>query len=137
LAEEFRCRYLDRCDVGPTGISPEACTVLMQHEWPGNIRQLRNVVEAAAALAGPDPTIGMLHVVEVLSSAALDLPSIDILPTLAEARRRAEEHAILDALRRTEGNRERAAKLLRISEATLYRKLGRRPAPDALLTQAS
>src|ERR1041385_1366355 len=137
LAQEFLRRYLDRCDTGPSGISPEASTILMQHDWPGNIRQLRNVVEAAAAVAGLDPVVGMLHVVEVLASSMSEAPPVDIFPSLAEARRRAEEHAILDALRRTEGNRERAAKLLRISEATLYRKLGKHPTPDSVLTQAS
>jgi len=137
LAAEFLRRYLERCDCGPANVSPEASTVLMQQDWPGNVRQLRNVVEAAAAVAGLDPVVGMLHVVEVLASSRSEAPPVDIFPSLAEARTRAEEHAIIDALQRTAGNRERAAKLLRISEATLYRKLGRRPPTDSILTQAS
>jgi transcriptional regulator with PAS, ATPase and Fis domain len=137
LAEEFLRRYLERSDCGPSCLSPEASTVLMQHDWPGNIRQLRNVVEAAAAVAGLEPVVGMLHVVEVLASSTPDGSRVDILPSLAEARRRAEGRAILDALRRTEGNRERAARLLRISEATLYRKLGKRSPSQSILTRAS
>ena len=127
LAEEFLRRYLERCDSGPARILPEACTVLMQQAWPGNIRQLRNVVEAAAAVAGSEPVIDMLHVVEVLASTAKDASPPDTMPSLSETRRRAEGQAILDALRLTGGNRERAAKLLRISEATLYRKLSKPP----------
>jgi transcriptional regulator with PAS, ATPase and Fis domain len=49
------------------------------------------------------------------------------MPSLAQARQSAEQRAIADALGRAGGNRERAAKLLRISPATLYRKLGQRP----------
>lgn len=127
LAEEFLRRYLERCASGPARISEQACTVLMQHEWPGNIRQLRNVVEAAAAVAGPEPVIDMLHVVEVLASSAAETSPPAALPSLSETRKRAEQRAILEALRLAGGNRERAAKLLHISQATLYRKLAKPP----------
>ncbi|MGH7334189.1 MAG: sigma-54 interaction domain-containing protein [Candidatus Rokuibacteriota bacterium] len=129
-AEEFLRRYLERCDAGPSRISPEACALLMQHDWPGNLRQLRNVVEASAAVAGSDDVIEMLHVVQFLIPSAKDAAASEAVPSLAEVRARAEMRAILEALRRAGGNRERAAKLLRISEATLYRKLGQRSGPQ-------
>jgi len=124
LAEEFLRRYLERSDAGPSRIAPEACAVLMQHDWPGNLRQLRNVIEAAAAVAGAEDAIGMLPVLEFLVPSAHQTGVPEEVPTLAEVRARAERGAILDALRRVDGNRERAAKLLHISEATLYRKIG-------------
>jgi len=126
LVEGFLRRYLERSDRGPTKVLPEACAELMQHQWPGNVRQLRNVIEAAAAVAGEDPVVDRLHIIEVLGSAMRVPPPPDTHPSLSEVRRQAEQHAILDALRLTDGNRERAAKLLRISEATLYRKLEKR-----------
>jgi len=66
----------------------------------------------------------MLHVLEVLPRSADWKAMPEAFPSLAEVRLEAERRAILEALRRVEGNRERAAKLLHISEATLYRKLG-------------
>jgi two-component system response regulator HydG len=96
----------------------------MQYDWPGNLRELRNVVEAAAAVAESDGVIGMLHVLEVLAPSGRQAPAPGTFPTLAEVRVDAERRAIFDALRRVNGNRERAAKLLHISAATLYRKLG-------------
>ena len=124
LADAFLRRYLQRAGRGPSSISPEAGVLLMQQEWPGNVRQLRNVVEASAAMAGSANEISMLDVLQVLPPNGRDAPPADGLPTLAEARARAERQAILGALQRSQGNRARAAKLLRISEATLYRKLG-------------
>lgn len=125
LAEEFLLGYLERANAGPRRVSAEACALLMQQNWPGNLRQLRNVVEAAAAVATPEHEIGMLHVVQFLAPVAGEESTPDALPTLAEARARAELRVILAALGRSGGNRGRAAKLLRISEATLYRKLGK------------
>jgi transcriptional regulator with PAS, ATPase and Fis domain len=90
------------------------------------------VVEAAAAVAGPEDEIGMLHVVQFLPpvGGAEGAGASDAVPTLAEARARAEMRAILEALTRAGGNRGQAAKLLRVSEATLYRKLGRGRSQD-------
>jgi DNA-binding NtrC family response regulator len=124
LAEAFLHGYLER-STGPSRVTPEACAVLMQHDWPGNVRQLRNVVEACAAVAGQEAEIGMLHVVQFLPPVARAEGASDAVPTLAEARARAETRAILEALTRAGGNRGQAAKLLRVSEATLYRKLGK------------
>ena len=129
LAEQFLCHYVEKCPYGPTRVAPEACAVLMQHDWPGNLRELRNVIEAAAAVSGADDAIGMLHVLEVLPHSADWKAAPDAFPSLAEVRLEAERRAILEALRRVEGNRERAAKLLHISEATLYRKLGHTAPP--------
>jgi transcriptional regulator with PAS, ATPase and Fis domain len=130
LAEEFLRRYLERATTGPAHVAKEACAVLMQHDWPGNLRQLRNVVEAAAAVATAEEAIGMAHVIQFLPPLAREEGAGDDLPTLAEARARAELRLILEAITRAGGNRGRAAKLLRISEATLYRKLGRGRSQD-------
>jgi len=130
VVNEFLRRYLERATSGPARVSNEACAVLMQHDWPGNLRQLRNVVEAAAAVATPEDEIGMMHVMQFLPPVAREENAGDVLPTLAEARARAELRLILEAITRAGGNRGRAAKLLRISEATLYRKLGRGRSQD-------
>jgi len=123
LADAFLRHYRERAREGPQSLSPDAYVLLMQHSWPGNVRELRNVVEASAAVAGLEDVIGMAHVVQFLTAFATAAPA-DSCPTLAEARGRAERRAIVEALQRAGGNRERAAKLLHISPATLYRKLG-------------
>jgi transcriptional regulator with PAS, ATPase and Fis domain len=123
LAAQFLRLYLERSDCGPRRIAPEACAALMQHDWPGNVRQLRNVVEGAAAVAGTDDEIQLSHVLQLLGSLAGATAGSDI-QSLAQARRSAEQRAIVTALGHVGGNREQAAKLLRISQATLYRKLG-------------
>ena len=130
LAEEFLHRYRERAAIGPARVSAAARLALIQHDWPGNLRQLRNVIEASAAVAGTEVEIGLLHVLQFLPPAARPPAASDAVPTLAEARERAETRAILEALQRAGGNRERAAKLLRVSEATLYRKLGRDRSQD-------
>jgi transcriptional regulator with PAS, ATPase and Fis domain len=125
LADAFLRQYRERAHEGPRTLSPEAHVLLMQHSWPGNVRELRNVVEASAAVAGPVDVIGIEHVVQFLTAFASGTPE-QACPSLPEARARAESRAIAEALQRVGGNRERAAKLLGISPATLYRKLGTR-----------
>jgi transcriptional regulator with PAS, ATPase and Fis domain len=125
LACEFLHRYLERSEGGPVRIDADAYAILVAFDWPGNVRQLRNVVEGAAAMAGLDDTIRRAHVLQFVVPPSPDGNSHSV-PSLAQARRSAEQQAIVDALSRVGGNRERAAKLLRVSPATLYRRLGER-----------
>jgi two-component system, NtrC family, response regulator AtoC len=126
LAEDFLRRYRQRCEICPLRIAPEACAALMQSEWPGNVRQLRNVIEGASAVASNEEIIRLPHVLQFVVPLASGPTGADGIPSLAQARKIAERRAILEALGQVGGNRERAAKLLRISQATLYRKLGER-----------
>lgn len=126
LVEAFLASYRSRNrGVGPIRLSEEAIRLLQGAAWPGNVRQLRNAVEAAAASVASLDTVGAADVAEFLplwtvtASGAGHRP-----PTLAERIRWAEERAIVEALRHT-GGRKAAAQLLDVSEATLYRKLGR------------
>ncbi|HJZ75969.1 MAG TPA: sigma-54 dependent transcriptional regulator [Vicinamibacterales bacterium] len=56
LAEHFVAKYTDQMEKAITGISREALDLLMRYDWPGNIRELENVVERAVALE-PTPAI--------------------------------------------------------------------------------
>jgi len=122
LATEFLRCYRERARRGPFRIARETYVMLMQETWPGNVRQLRNVIEGAAALAGTDNTLRVLQVSQVIAPDFRQETEPDCL-SLVQIRRRSEQRAILNALERVSGNRERAARLLRISPATLYRKL--------------
>lgn len=123
LVEEFLRRYRERAGHAPRGIATDALTILADHPWPGNLRELRNVVEAAAALAGEEKEIRVKEIIQVLSPSQSGAPILEKTPTLTEVLHRAERRALWEALRVAGGNRARAAALMGISEATLYRKL--------------
>ncbi len=99
----------------------ELANLLMRYSWPGNVRQLRNVVESMVMLAkGRELTIADLPF-----DLRLDVPERDAANVLAEgnALEVLERRAILDTLEQYHGNRTRAADALGISVRTLQRKL--------------
>jgi DNA-binding NtrC family response regulator len=111
-------------------LSAAALHALQTYEWPGNIRELRNVIERAVALC-PGLEIRLDDLPEVLRPAArataltpfnpaeCDTP----VPTLGQAKKEAEAARILEALSKHSNNRLRAAAELGISRMTLYKKL--------------
>jgi len=107
----------------PGSFSAAALELLATYTWPGNVRQLKNVVEAAAALARGHAEIDRRELQGLLTAAPTGArhtpPDLD----LTEVVRRAELEAIRAALVRTGGHRGKAAALLGISRATLYRRL--------------
>jgi DNA-binding NtrC family response regulator len=112
------------------GISDDALEALVAFEWPGNIRELRNVIERAVALC-PGQEIGLADLPQAVRSAAI--PPIRFLRTdapapvdrskLRHARGEAEAAWILKALGKHGNNRLRAAAELGISRMTLYKKM--------------
>ncbi len=106
-----------------TGFSASAIDVLRTHAWPGNVRELRNAIEHALVL-GDGPTIEPKDLPESLRAGSIAKPVADgdtvRLPAKLDW---LEERAIEAALRATGGNRTKAAALLGINRATLYKKL--------------
>jgi DNA-binding NtrC family response regulator len=101
-------------------ISPEALPLLKRYQWPGNIRELRNVIERAMILAEGE-SVEPQHLPGNLQSktaAHFDFPKGEP-PTLEQA----EKLYIGRLLRENGGNRARVAKILDISERNLYRKI--------------
>jgi two-component system response regulator HydG len=134
LAASFLADCADRNGRPVHGITHEALRVLESYPWPGNIRELRNVIERAVALC-PGPNIGLKDLPEALCSTAASAflcphqaEPIDGSPAplaLRHARGEAEAALILQALRKHGNNRLRAARELGISRRTLYKKLHR------------
>lgn len=122
LAAEFLRRYAERSQMSARILGARARAYLMEQDWPGNVRQLLHVLEAAAVIAGSSHTIEVEHLVEVLAPQSSPELGTGTL-RLAVVRRKAEQSAIFEALRVASGNREQAASLLGISAATLYRKI--------------
>jgi len=128
LVRYFLAHCCQRDPDSPSRMAEDAMPLLFAHGWPGNIRELRNVVKAAAALAVGNGRIERTHVLQVL----VQQPAMAAAPngsgaqlTLAEATRQTEEQVIRQALLASGGIRELAAQRLGISPATLYRKLAR------------
>jgi DNA-binding NtrC family response regulator len=98
--------------------------ILEQYQWPGNIRELRNVVERATILA-PGPFIEPEQLPPTIARPPLDTgrPALTLTPgiTVEEA----ETRLIRLTLEHTRNNKTRAAEILGISLKTLHNKLNR------------
>ncbi|HEX3357938.1 MAG TPA: sigma-54 dependent transcriptional regulator, partial [Tepidisphaeraceae bacterium] len=94
--------------------SPEARQKLLAYNWPGNVRQLRNVIDSAVVLAGDNR-------IEASDLGLHDMSGSPEMETLALDYW--ERRLIGESLKRTNGNVPEAAKLLGIGRATLYRKI--------------
>lgn len=102
-----------------TRVAPEVMDLLMRYNWPGNVRQLENIIERAFALGQGDTIlVGDLpsDIRDTYKQAGAELP--DSL-NLAEN----EKMLIMRALRKTKGNKAEAAQLLGINITTVYRKI--------------
>jgi two-component system response regulator AtoC len=104
-------------------LSPEVLQVMLQYTWPGNIRELENIVRRIVAL-GSDSAVGDLG---TLATAADPLPEnggrLSLKEASREASRQAEKELILKVLEKTHWNRKRAAQQLQISYKALLYKL--------------
>jgi two-component system response regulator AtoC len=107
-------------------ISQEAIDALTRYDWPGNVRELENVLERAAIISGNQtvlpkhlPTEMVSHVPARIPDALAPANSL-ALPQAIEA---LERQLITEALAATQGNKSKAAKLLEISERSLWYKL--------------
>ena len=109
--ESFNPRYKRRIK----GVSPRAADVLLAHDWPGNARELRNIIERAMILEETDwvqpPSLGLQH---ESGKPEPDSPDLGSMP-LEEA----ERTMLLRALEKTDWNQSEAARVLGISRDTL------------------
>lgn len=105
---------------GAPSVHPEVVVALQQHDWPGNIRELRHAVQAAV-LVCPADTLERAHLpASVLSSASRRAAQrAGLKNELVDV----ERQRILDALDRCAGNQTRAAKLLGLPRRTLIARI--------------
>ncbi len=105
-------------------LSPEAEKLLGRYEWPGNIRELHNVLERALTIV-VEPVVSDEQVRMIMAGARESHEDFCLSEDcgLAELVEQTERRAVGFALARTNNNRLQAAKLLGISRALLYKKL--------------
>ncbi|HEV3009236.1 MAG TPA: sigma 54-interacting transcriptional regulator [Burkholderiales bacterium] len=118
LASRFLARLGTRYRRGPLAFSPQALELLVSAPWPGNVRQLLNVIEQAVALAATEV------IPESLVSQALDAGDTSLTP-LDEARRAFERDYLVRILKITGGNVTKAARLAGRNRTEFYRLLER------------
>jgi Nif-specific regulatory protein len=94
-------------------LSAPALKMLQKYQWPGNVRQLRNVIDSAVVLAAGSEIVPTDLSLQDVGTDQLDSLRLEVW----------EERLIREALQRTKNNIIEATKLLGVSRATLYRKL--------------
>jgi DNA-binding NtrC family response regulator len=134
LAEHFLRRSNERHKRNVDGFEPEAMAVLEAYPWPGNIRELENIIERMVVVKGKGfITLGdlppQIRAPRSLTPKGTPTP-IPVLPQdgtdLRAMLEAVEERMIGEALERTGGNKNRAAELLGLNRTTLVEKLRRK-----------
>lgn len=120
LAREFAQQFAARNGRGSINLSDGAIRLLEDYEFPGNVRELRNIIEGSVLAANHD-VIEAEHLPDYLRSAARLMQSRKNKPSLAEI----EAVYIREVLEYTRGNKTRAADILGISRKNLYEKMHR------------
>ncbi len=126
LAEHFLKRFNRLFKKRVKGFSPKALEVLRRYAWPGNIRELENLIERLVVLASGDELITVKELpAELLDRQAPGSLGLETMHgwTLKEARAAFERRYILQVLEQTEGNQSRAAQILGIHRNSLMAKL--------------
>ena len=118
LATKFLDGFSARDGRPARSFAPDAMDLMVAARWPGNVRQLRNVVEQCVALAS-GPVIPASLVQDALRDRQATLPTLD------EARGEAEREYLVQILRVTNGNVTQAARLAGRNRTEFYKLLGR------------
>ncbi|NUQ53312.1 MAG: sigma-54-dependent Fis family transcriptional regulator [Phycisphaerales bacterium] len=133
LAEHFLAKFARDLGKQIAGFSPEAMNALQRYQYPGNVRELQNVIERAAVLSRrpiisaedlPPSVLGQapeLTLRRATNDEGEDLPWVPM--PLEEALREPEKRILLRALKANHWNRQKTADQLGINRTTLYKKL--------------
>ena len=115
LVNHFIARFsaLHKKDI--CGISPDAMNILMSYDYPGNVRELENIIEHGCVLC-PGNLIGLKHLPDRLCPTAEPVETVSSLEEV-------EKQFIIFILRKNNWNRNAAARELKIHKTTLFRKM--------------
>lgn len=121
LVEYFLTKMTQKSDSAKKQISQDGMRILMEHSWPGNIRELENLIERLWVISEGTEINPMLISQHLIQSNRVSSKSNNY--DLETAVYHFEKNLIQDALTKTNGVKNRAAKLLRINTSTLYYKM--------------
>jgi two-component system response regulator HydG len=122
MAHHFVEEFAQQQNRSPPMFSPPAICALQSYDWPGNIRELRNVAERCVTLA-PHAVIQTSDLPREFQELVPAMKSVSAASNWKTAKHNAEAEIIRLALDRCGNNRSQAARQLGISRVTLYKKL--------------
>lgn len=128
LVDHFFARYANEQGVPPPQVSGEAMTALQAYEWPGNVRQLRNVVERTVIMA-PREKLQKIEAdmlpPEILHNRSNGDTGVSVMMSapLREARESFEREYLRVQIRRFSGNISKTASFIGMERSALHRKL--------------
>ncbi len=126
LAEYFLIAYAEENGFLPKTLASDARDVLLHYDWPGNIRELKNLVERLSIMVSGDTIYAEdLPVLEGvnISKPPDSFPGLGPGKTLRQVRETVERHYIAEALDRHDGNVTRASNALGIERTNLHKKI--------------
>ena len=130
LVDYFLARFAAERRIPPPRLSPEAAAALQAHEWPGNVRQLRNIIERTLIMAPGDRAesidVDLLpaEIVDSQVTVGISTASMAIMGSpLREARENFEREYLKIQIRRFSGNISRTASFIGMERSALHRKL--------------
>jgi DNA-binding NtrC family response regulator len=132
LVEHFVKRANEHNRRQVEGLDPDALALFKQHNWPGNIRELENLIERLVIMKGA----GVVTAGDLPPALRSSRPTPAVLPTIPDLPSdgtdlraildAVEDRMIAEALQRTNGNKNKAAELLGLNRTTLVEKLRRK-----------
>nr|WP_314445007.1 sigma-54 dependent transcriptional regulator [uncultured Sphingomonas sp.] len=130
LSAHYLARFATERRMSPPNLSDEALAALQAHDWPGNVRQLRNIIERTVIMAPSDRLsridVDMLptEVLDSGGSSGLSSATLSIMGSpLREARESFEREYLRVQIRRFSGNISRTASFIGMERSALHRKL--------------
>jgi DNA-binding NtrC family response regulator len=121
LTDTFLRRFATQLGKAPPQLAPEVLELLRAYPWPGNVRELQNAMEHALVLCD-EPLLTPRHLPREIQIPAL-APSSAVKTNSPVSFADAERETLVEALRRANGNKAEAARLLGIHRATIYAKI--------------
>ncbi len=122
LAETFLRRFAAKNSKPVKGFTPEAMAALQRHSWPGNVRELEHAIERAVVLTRGE-TIDVADLPKDSREATNARPPRTLTFQIGTPLAEIKKAAILETLKSVGGDKELAARLLKIASRTIYRQL--------------
>jgi DNA-binding NtrC family response regulator len=122
LVDHFLKKFAGKHQKGVVHISPEVMASFTQYEWPGNIRELENVIERMVLMTDTD-TLAVDHLPDEIRGQAVMSPDSTLKEKMGHISQITEKQMIIEALNKTNQNRTQAAEVLGISRRTLQNKI--------------